>query len=94
MPSTIRSYRAFEKELARAIADLDALVANHHGEKDLVSIKRQLQALEQWTRGDTAPTLDQKGQLKFGLLASRYLDDLDQELAHRLYDLASYVTYW
>ena len=60
----------------------------------LESIVKQLEATEQWTRGGTPPTREQKGRLNFGLLASKYLDEIDSDLAQRLYNIAEFITYW
>jgi hypothetical protein len=94
MPSTIKTNVEYYLHLRDAIDDMKKVVAKYPGDNSLLSILKQLEAAEQWTRGGQPPTLDQKGRLNFGLLASKYLDDTDQELAQRIYDIASYITYW
>ena len=90
---SITSYAEFERRLKGAIPAIDAIAAKYP-ESALLSIQKQLHALEEWTRGGTKPTDSQRSSLSFGMLADRYLDDLDQPLARQLYDLASYVIYW
>lgn len=94
MPSSIASFSEFDRRLAAARLSIDALAAQLPDESELESIKRQLEALHAWTRGGLSPTQDEKDQLNFGLLASRYVSDLDDALAGELYELASYVIYW
>lgn len=89
----ISSYSEFERRLKDALASIDDL-ARETPEGAILSIQKQLHALEEWTHGGTKPTQIQKDSLNFGMLASRYIDDLDQYLAQELYSLASYVTYW
>ena len=89
----ITSYDEFERRLKGAIVIIDEL-ASEVPEGATISIQKQLHALEEWTVGGAKPTQDQKDSLNFGLLASRYVDDIDQSLAQELYSLASYVTYW
>jgi len=94
MPSSIASFPEFDRRLAAARLGIEALVARMPEESALESIKRQLEALHAWTRDERAPAQDEKDQLNFGLLASRYLSDLDDALAAELYELASFVIYW
>jgi hypothetical protein len=89
----ITSYEEFERRLRGAIPRIDAIIVDFP-ERELISIQKQLHALEEWTRGGIKPTDSQRSSLNFGLLADRYLDDLDQPLAQELYALASYVIYW
>lgn len=89
----IQSQAAFRSVLGSVLPDIDA-VAAECPEPAIVSIQKQLHALELWTRDDRAPTQAEKDDLNFGLLASRNLADLDADLAQRVVGLASYVTYW
>ena len=89
----ISSYAEFERRLKDALAHIDD-VAREMPEREILSIQKQLYALDQWTSHGAKPTQDQKDSLNFGLLASRYLDDVDQPLAQELYSIASFVTYW
>ncbi len=89
----ITSIEEFQRRLKGAMLGIDEL-ATRLPESEILSIQKQLHALEGWTRGGTKPTLDQRGSLNFGQLASRYVDDVDQYLAQELYVLASYVIYW
>jgi hypothetical protein len=94
MPSSIQTQVEYYLQLRDAIFDMKRVVSQNPGDKELLSIQMQLEATEQWTRGGKAPTLAQKGQLNFGLLASKYLHDIEPDLASRIYEIASYVTYW
>jgi hypothetical protein len=89
----IRSFAELQRRLAAARAGVAALVKASPGERELLSIHLQLEALAAWTADGRLPTQDEKDRLHFGLLASRHLDDLDQELAQELYAIASWVTY-
>lgn len=94
MASSIDSFSDFDRRLAAARLGIEALAARMPGEQELESIKRQLEALHAWTREGRAPAQGEKDRLNFGLLASRYLSDLDDALAAELYELASLVIYW
>jgi hypothetical protein len=94
MPSSIASFAEFDRRLDAARKAMDALVAQNPGERELASIKAQLDALHGYTRGGRRPSQDEKDRLNFGQLASRYLDDIDGALAGELYELASHVIYW
>jgi hypothetical protein len=94
MPSTIKTPAELSLLLRQTIQDMKGIVASFPGDTSLQSILEQLKAAEQWTCHGQPPTLDQKGTLNFGLLASKYLDEVDQSLAQRIYDIASFITYW
>jgi hypothetical protein len=94
MPSTIKTRAEHLAKLRDAIRDMKKLIAQYPGERALEEILRQMELAEQWTRGGQPPTLEQKAQLGFGLIASKYLDEIDQELAQRIYDIASYIIWW
>ena len=89
----IQSVPELQRRLAAVRPRVDA-VAKTSPERALRSIALQLEALAGWTADGAPPTQEQKDSLNFGLLASRHLDDLDQELAEELYAIASWVTYW
>lgn len=89
----ITSVAEFQRRLHDAIARLVPVVAQVP-ERELLSIQKQLEALESWTKGGQKPTQAQKDELNFGLLASRYLDEIDQKLAQELYSISSWVIYW
>lgn len=89
----IQSHADFRKALAAALVALEP-IARETPEREILAIQEQLVALERWTRDDRAPTQDEKDALHFGMLASRYLADIDPHLAQQLFSIASYVTYW
>ena len=92
MPSSLTSFEEFDRLLASARADVDAMSATEPDDGAIASVKRQLQALHGWTRGGRCPSQDEKEQLNFGQIASRALDNYD--VADALYELASFVTWW
>lgn len=94
MPSSIASVAEFERRLEKARERASALAASMPEEAQLASIARQLDALHGFTQGGREPTQDEKDRLNFGLLASRFMSDVDDDLAGELYELASFVTYW
>ncbi|UQA62012.1 immunity protein Tsi6 family protein [Polyangium aurulentum] len=94
MPSTISSFAEFDRRLGDAMKGIDALAAQYPEERAIQSIKLQLEALHGWTRGGRKPEQVEKDRLNFGLLASRFVDEIDSKLAGELYQLASYVIYW
>ena len=94
MPSSLRTCAEFAASLGEAIAGMRRVVAEYPTDGALGEIAAQLERLEGWTRAGSPPTLEQKGELDFGLLASRYLHDIDGQLAGRIYEIASFVTYW
>lgn len=94
MPSSIQSFAEFESRLKDAMTQMDAIIKDIPDDPALVEIRRQLDLTSTWTQGGTEPTLAQKGDLNFGLLASKYVSDIDDKVAENLYELASYITYW
>jgi hypothetical protein len=73
-------------------AALIEIIGDH--EKELARALDQLKMLQKWTSDGEPPTLDQKNQLNFGQVASKYLDDADQDLAQRIYEIRRFIRYW
>ncbi len=94
MPSSIPSYSEFADRLAVARQGMESLASQMPDEREITSIKLQLDALHAWTGEGRAPSQEDKDRLNFGLLASRCVSDIDDALASELYELASYVIYW
>ena len=94
MPSTIVTVPEYQLKLRDAIARMKPVTARFPRDPQLQSILKQLEALQQWTANDLPPSLEEQARLNFGLLASKYLDSVDDELAQLIYDIASFVTYW
>ena len=88
--SGITSYEEFRRRLIEALP-ISFDLAQKYPEGATRAVHEQLHMLEEWTRDGTEPTPSQKSSLSFGLIASRYIDDLDQSLAQELYALASYL---
>ena len=83
----------FWVRLKDAIKGIDDL-ATKYPDRMILSIQRQLRAVEQWTKGGYRPAQQDLDRLSFGLLASRSVDELDQKLAQELYELSSYLIFW
>lgn len=92
MPSSLKSFEAFDTLLTRTRADVAEMLAAEPDDGAIISVHRQLNALHGWTRGGRCPSQPEKDQLNFGLIASRELDTYP--VAGSLYELASFVIYW
>ena len=92
MPSSLKTFEEFDRVLAQARAEVEAMIEVEPGDRAMASVKRQLDAVHAWTRGGRCPSQDEKDQLNFGLIASRELDTYP--VADKLYELASFVIYW
>jgi hypothetical protein len=94
MPSTIATVAEYHERLQDAITRMKVVTSRYPGDPQLSSILKQLEALQGWTVSGRPPSLEEQGRLNFGLLASKYLDSVDDDLAQLIYDIASFVTYW
>lgn len=92
MPSSLKTFEAFDTLLADARAEVEAMFEAEPDDGAITSARRQLEALHGWTRGGRCPSQDEKDQLNFGMIASRALDTYP--VADSLYQLASFVIYW
>ena len=92
MPSSLRTFEEFDRLLAQARAEIDAMRVVEPDDGAIASVHRQLEALSGWTRGARCPSQAEKDQLNFGQIASRELDTYP--VAGALYELASFVIYW
>jgi hypothetical protein len=92
--SDIGSASELVQQLDKAIEDTRRIATQYSGDRALQSIVLQLEAAKKWTSGGHPPTLEQKGRLNFGLLASKYLDEIDSDVAQRLYNIAEFITHW
>jgi hypothetical protein len=90
----IETIGEYETELERAIHDMERVVKQYPTDRALHAILDQLKMLQNWTSEGEPPTVDQKNQLNFGHIASRYLDDTDQDLAQRIYAIRRFIRYW
>ena len=82
----------FDALLAEARAEVEELHRAEPKDRAIHSVKLQLAALHEWTRGGRRPTQDEKDRLNFGLIASREMDVFP--VADKLYTLASHVIWW
>jgi hypothetical protein len=92
MPSSLETFEEFDRLLATARAEVDAMSIAEPDDGAIASVKRQLDTVYGWTRGGRCPAQAEKDQLNFGLIASRELDQYP--VAASLYELASYVIWW
>lgn len=92
MSKSLGSFEEFDRALAGARAEVDAMALAEPDDRAIASVKAQLQALHEWTRGGRCPSQDEKDRLNFGMIASRELDVFP--VADTLYKLASHVIYW
>ena len=92
MPSSLKTFEEFDRSLATARGEVDAMHQAEPEDGAISSVKRQLDTLHGWTRGGRCPSQAEKDQLNFGQIASRALDTYP--VADSLYELASFVIYW
>ena len=88
----LRTFEDFDRLLATARAEIARLAAESPDDGAIDSVRLQLDALHDWTRGGRCPGQGEKDKLNFGLIASRELDDYS--VAPDLYALSSFVIWW
>jgi hypothetical protein len=88
----VNTFDEFDRALARARTEIDAMSKAEPEDRAIESVRLQLEALHEWTRGGRCPSQDEKDRFNFGRVASRELDDYP--IADTLYELASFVIYW
>jgi hypothetical protein len=86
------TFEEFDALLAQSRAAVEAMHAAEPEDRAIESVRLQLAALHEWTRGGRCPAQAEKDRLNFGLIASRELDTYP--VASNLYSLASHVIYW
>ena len=86
------TFEEFDALLAEARTEVEALYRSEPGDRAIQSVRLQLAALHEWTRGGRCPAQAEKDRLNFGLIASRELDTIP--VAEKLYTLASHVNWW
>ena len=92
MTRPLSSFDDFDALLVRSRIELERMAIAEPEDAAIESVRLQLAALHEWTRGGRCPSQDEKDRLNFGLIASRELDAYP--VADDLYRLASYVTWW
>jgi hypothetical protein len=92
--SEIMTYGEFAGRLKEASSGVRRLIAQYPEDDMLISISRQLDELGGWTAGGRPPSDEQRRGLTVGILAVRAVEDVDEELAQRIYDLAYFVNHW
>ena len=88
----MKTFEEFDQALEGARTELAAMWKAEPDDRAILSVKLQLDALHEWTRGGRCPSQDEKDRLNFGAIASRELDVFP--VADTLYKLASFVIYW
>jgi hypothetical protein len=89
----IASFGEFDLRLTSAIQRMQALRAEDD-EPFYGSIERQLQAVQEWTRGGVRPRQEDIDKLTFGMMASRSVHETDSDLANELYEIADCLRRW
>ena len=92
MASPLASFDDFDALLVRARIELERMAIAEPEDGAIESVRLQLAALHEMTRGGRCPSQAEKDRFNFGLIASRALDVYP--VAEDLYRLASYVTWW
>jgi len=92
--SRIQNYTEFKSRLDNSVASLRKLMLVYPTELSLNGICHQLEALDEWSSAGHPPTLEQKGQLNFGLLAGYNLAPIDPDLTNELHALNYFLLYW
>jgi hypothetical protein len=92
MANALASFDDFDAALVRARIEIERMAQAEPDDAAIESVRLQLAALHEWTRGGRCPAQDEKDRLDFGQIASRELDAYP--VAAELYRLASFVTWW
>jgi hypothetical protein len=90
----IRDFAEFDTELGKAMGQMNKLAMEYRGDSFIESIQRQLKFVYDWTRGNKRPPDENLKKLTFGVMADRAVNDIDAELAGRLYRLANFLDNW
>jgi hypothetical protein len=88
----MNTFEEFDAALAAARAEIAAMSKAEPEDRAIESVRLQLDALHEWTRGGRCPSQDEKDRFTFGRIASRELDVFP--IADTLYELASFVIWW
>jgi hypothetical protein len=88
----MNTFEEFDAELQRARGELAAMAERAPDDNVIETVRVQLEAVHNMTRGGRCPSQGEKDSLNFGLITSRELSDYP--IAQTLYELASYVTWW
>ena len=86
------TFEEFDALLADARAEVEKMHEAEPDDRAITSVRLQLAALHDWTRGGRCPAQNEKDRLNFGMIASRELDTYP--VADKLYTIASHVIYW
>jgi len=92
--AAIQSFEEFRTLLVEAIEGMDGLLETYSEDPMLGSIRRQLEAVAEWTREGHRPTDDQIAKLSFGVMAGKAVDDVDEDLANKIFRVGAYLRRW
>ena len=92
-PPTITSRGEFEAELKEAIYQADQRLQKSPKWVVMQVVRRQLEAMHNWTKGLRTPTPDERKKINIGLLAVREFDD-DSEMAELCHKLNYFFQEW
>lgn len=88
----LRTFEDFDRLLATARMHVGRMAAESPDDGAIESVRRQLAALHEGTRGGRCPVQGEKDTLNFGLTARRELGDY--AVASDLYAPSSFVIWW
>jgi len=85
-PPSIKTRGEFEAELKEAIYQADLLIKKLPKWPAMQTVRRQLEAMRNWTQGGRTPTEDERKKINIGLIAMREFDDEEpiSSLCHKL----------
>lgn len=91
---TVSTIPEFEAALPSAITRVGQLIQDYPGDPMLESIKRQLEHVAIWTQDHRGPADEQLAKLSFGIMASKVVQELDEECAQLLHELSYFLHNW
>jgi hypothetical protein len=91
--TNITSFQEFRDKLKIVTDSIDQIVSQDD-DPVLLSIQKQLHAVQEWTAKGKRPQQVDLEKLSFGMLASRVVHDTNPKLASVLYSIANFIIYW
>jgi len=92
-PPSIKTRGEFEAELLEAIFQADQRLQRSPNWVPMQVVKRQLDAMRQWTQQLRTPTEEERKKINIGLIAAREFDD-DEEMASLCHKLNYFFQEW
>jgi hypothetical protein len=95
---SLNSRADFRRALSEAIEFVEAGKAGPPDDPARKLVEAQLKAMEQWTENGRTPKVEERGQIKLGVIATReYSDTGDVEIEHwvtQLSELYAFIHGW